>query len=98
MIAYTTPTFTLKVPNTVDLTAAQNVCFTMKQDPVAITKEHLEPEEHQVSVYLTQAESGTFKEGKAKIQLNWTYEGGGRGATKWKQINIEENLLKKVIE
>ena len=97
MISYTTPTFTLKVPDTIDLTVAENVCFTITQDPVTITKENLEPEAHKVSVYLTQEESGLFKSGNAEIQLNWTYEGGGRGATRKKTIKIEDNLLRKVI-
>lgn len=99
MVQATTPTFILTVPNTVDLSSAAHVYFTMTQKELIITKSgsQLTVSSHQVQVYLTQAETLQFKPGQAVIQLNWTYSTGQRACTKKVTINVEDNLLKKVV-
>ena len=98
MISYTTPTFVLTVPASVHIDQALDVYFTIEQEDVALTKHDLSITENVVSVYLSQEESGKFHKGKAKIQLNWVYVNGMRAATKQKTVDVEDNLLKEVIE
>lgn len=101
MVQATTPTFVLTLPaNTVDLTQAEHVYFTIEQGNVVIDKSDadLEVTERVVNVYLTQAETLrlTFYS-EAKIQLNWTYLDGSRACSEVKTIVVGENLHKAVI-
>ena len=101
MVQGTTPTFVLTLPaNTVDLTAAEHVYFTLEQGNVVIDKadSDLEVAERVVNVYLTQAETLrlTFYS-EAKIQLNWTYLDGSRACSTVETIIVGENLHKAVI-
>ena len=106
MVRYTTPTFSLKLPETVDLTYAENVYVTFSKpdsDSVIITKtgEDLTVAAHQVDVGLSQAETARFPFGKMLIQLNWTYRSGAelkRACTKKACVTVSENLLAEVIE
>ena len=94
-----TPTFTLTVPETIDLTEAQNVYATFSQSKTSLTKSgsDLTVREHEVDVYLSQAETLAFQKGIVSVQLNWTYADGSRGATWKKGIEWDENLLKEVL-
>lgn len=101
MIIGTTPTFTLTLPNTINLGDAEHVKFTIEQFGQVISKNETEMTINQnvVTVKLDQEDTISFGEGlEAKIQLNWTYSDGGRAATKKKTIPMEENLYKDVIE
>jgi hypothetical protein len=96
----TTPTFTLTLPNTVDLTQAAAMVFTMSQGSAVVEKEEndLSITEHAVEVYLTQADTLKFQiYSEAKIQLNWIYSDGSRACTKVKTISVEENLHDEVM-
>lgn len=99
MVQATTPTFVLTVPETVDLTAAVNVYFTLRQSNVLIEKatSDLTISEHEVRVYLTQEETLKLKDGQASIQLNWTYSGGERACSEIAFVRVTENLLKEVV-
>lgn len=101
MIQATTPTFVLTLPaNTVDLTEADHVYFTIEQGSVVIDKadSDLEVAARVVSVYLTQAETLRLNfYSEARIQLNWTYSDGSRACSEVKTIVVGENLHKAVI-
>lgn len=100
IIRGTTPTFTLTVPETVDLTAANNVYATFRQGANVITKSggNLSVSEHTVDVYLSQDETLSFTVGEVEIQLNWTFAGGQRAASTIETITLDENLLRRVVE
>ena len=102
MIRWTTPTFTINLINAgdVDLTDAENVYFTVATKTATITKtgDDLDVEAQSVAVYLSQEESARLPEGVGEIQLNWTYADGRRAATVVKQIRIDKNLLREVVE
>lgn len=108
MVRGTTPTMTVKLKEDshIDLTQARNVYFTIAQGHNVITKtgEDIDIQEDglTVLVYLTQEESLSLAEKNAEVQLNWTYENldGAtmRAASKVKLIDVDKQLLRKVIE
>ena len=100
MVQATTPTFILTLPNTVDLSLAANIYFSLKQGKVEIQKENdaLVVDGQTVSVYLTQAETLQLSAGSAQLQLNWTYANGSRACSNIVSVNVTENLLKEVVE
>ena len=104
MIRGTTPTDTINIknPGDLDLRNAIEVFVTIRQGQVELTKtgEDIEVAKASVSYCLTQNESLRFKEGKAEAQINWTYmdgQGRKRGATKWLPVNVDRQLLERVI-
>lgn len=100
MVQATTPTFILTLPDTVDLSLAANIYFSLKQGNVEIQKENdaLAVEGQTVSVYLTQAETLQLSAGSAQLQLNWTYADGSRACTNVATVQVTSNLLKAVVE
>lgn len=100
IIRGTTPTFTLTVPETVDLTTAGNVYATFRQGTTTRTKsgDDLDVSAHQVDVYLDQSETLAFTTGDVEIQLNWTFAGGRRAASTITKVTFDENLLRRVVE
>lgn len=95
-----TPTFTLTLPQTVDLTETNNVYATFRQGTNELTKtgDDLTVSEHEVDVYLTQSETLSFNRGTVLIQLNWTYADGSRGCSEVVGQAWGENLLERVLE
>ena len=100
MVQATTPTFVLTLPNTVDLSLARNIYFTLRQRATVIEKTgaDLTVDGQTVSVYLSQVETLALNAGQARLQLNWTYQGGERACTNIASVAVTENLLKKVVE
>ena len=100
MVQATTPTFVLTLPNTVDLSIAQNIYFSIEQGLVKMMKTvtDLSVDGQNVSVYFSQAETLQFIEGNALIQLNWTYPDGSRACTFIKSIPVGKNLINEVLE
>ena len=100
MVQATTPTFILTLPNTVDLSLANNVYFSLKQGANSIMKtgDALVIDGRTVSVYLSQEETLPFFGGMARLQLNWTYSDGSRACSKIATVYVGENLLKEVVE
>ena len=97
----TTPTFRHTfTEEELDLTAANNVYVTYKQGTKSLTKtgEDIAVEPKAVTVYLTQKETLMFKEGTLESQVNWTGSDGKRAASKVKGIELEKQLLDKVVE
>lgn len=104
MIRATTPTLTLTIPTSIDLTLPKDIYVTFEQEDLSLTKivdknSDLDTSTNVISVFLSQAETLQFKpNSQALVQVNWVYENGNRGATKRKTIVIEPNLLDRVIE
>lgn len=110
MIRGTTPTFILTVKtksgNPVDLSIANNVYVTISQGSTEITLsgDQLNIATNVIECFLPQEESlNLIDRAKAKIQVNWTYTDADgqtikRGAARVKEITIDEQLLKRVIE
>ena len=99
MVQATTPTFIMTLPDTVDLSLAANIYFSLKQGKVEIQKENdaLVVDGQTVSVYLTQAETLQLSAGSAHLQLNWTYADGSRACTNVATVQVTSNLLKEVV-
>ena len=100
----TTPTYTFTLPDTVDLTQADEVyvTFSKMNDDIIMTKtaEGLTVTAHTVEVYLSQEETLAFPNGKIQMQINWIYEQGGlrkRACSVKMQINAERNLIDEVL-
>lgn len=100
MVQATTPTFILTLPDTVDLSQAANIYFSLRQKNVIIEKSNddLTVDGQTVSVYLSQAETLQLVSGAAQIQLNWTYANGSRACSNIVSVQVSENLLKEVVE
>jgi hypothetical protein len=100
MVQATTPTFILTLPDTVDLSQAANIYFSLRQKNVVIEKSNddLTVDGQTVSVYLPQAETLQLVSGAAQIQLNWTYANGSRACSNIVSVQVTENLLKEVVE
>lgn len=102
MTQATTPTFTLTLPSTIDLGDAEHVVFTIEQNGYVLSKDEtsgVSVSSNVATIELSQSDTVNFTgEMKARIQLNWTYIDGSRGATKIKEVDIYENLYKDVIE
>lgn len=97
---YTTPTFTLTFTEEgLDLTQARNVYVTFKGQGVNITKtgNDLTIEEKQIQVLMNQDETGQMHD-QIDIQVNWTLPNGIRAASDIVTVEIECNLLKRVVE
>lgn len=97
MVQATTPTIIMELPDTVDLTEAQTVVFTLTQGCTLIQKVIEDAEAQSVSVYLSQEETLGLRNGNAQIQLNWAYPDGSRACTNIVTIFVTPNLLKEVI-
>ena len=98
---FTTPTFQLTFTKQgLDLTQAHNVYVTFTSGAYVMTKsgEDLDIGEKSIGVYLTQSETGKFKAGDLLIQANWTTLNGDRAASEKAKVEIDDNLLKRVVE
>ena len=99
MVQATTPTFTLTLPNSVNLEEAQSVYFTFMQNGLTITKtgEDLTIDHNEVEVYFSQADTVQMTVGQARLQLNWVYNGGERACSNIVTIEVTKNLLNEVL-
>ena len=97
----TTPTFTLDFSLCdIDFTQAENVYVTFSGRRT-ITKQDtaLDIEAKRIYVYLTQAETLSFKEDEeVAVQVNWTYAGGRRSASEVATVVFTKQLLNMVVE
>ena len=99
MVRATTPTFELTIPDSVDLTTAERIVFSLAQDSLQIDKEgeDIVIDGNVVSVYLTQEETLNLSVGTAQIQLNWSYPTGKRMCSEIVRISITDNLFNEVM-
>ena len=99
----TTPTFTLALPEEVDLTQAQNIYVTFEKGKKELRKTggSLTVTAHQIEVFLTQEETLAFPAGEVALQVNWTYVDSGvkkRAATEIVKVSVRTNLEDTVLE
>ncbi len=105
MRQYTTPTLPLSAEG-VDITGADNIWVTFSDKPhnMVVTKSQedfdeieFDGDDTNISVTLTQEETGSFlANSKVDVEINWMI-GGMRYATEIRTINVKENLLKRVL-
>lgn len=98
-----TPTFTLTLPEDIDLSTASNVYATfVSKDGVSMTKsgDDLSVDKNTISVLLTQAETLSFPRGEVSVQVNWTYQEEDvtkRACSTIATVTWTDNLLNEVI-
>jgi len=106
MIRWTTPTFTLTIKGEVDLTQADKVVVSIRQETGAgfdFSEDSLEiTEPNVVQLFLTQEQSASLAGKKAEVQINWTYHDPDgqtvrRAATYITEFRVSKNLLNEVI-
>lgn len=99
MRRYTTPTMELVVQG-IDLTAS-DVYVTMRQQGRELTIENadvaLDGEDTIITFSLTQEQSATFREGRARLQVNWLDADGRRNATNIAAVEVAGNLLERTV-
>lgn len=98
----TTPTYTLTLDDdSIDLAQAQSVYATFRQGRRKVRKsgDDIVVSGHTATVSLTQAESLDFLAGEepARVQLNWVYANGARGASEIVPLPVLDNLEPEVL-
>lgn len=88
---WTTPTTTFHVSNA-DFTQASEVIVTFKQREYKLDKTAVVVDDENVSVYLSQEETGRFMSGEVRAQINWTFTGARRAMTYEVRFNVIDNL------
>lgn len=97
----TTPTITLRVPQSVDMSVIQHFYFSIEQseNPIIIkSNSDLAIDDHTVTSTLSQNDTLKLSAGEAIIQLNWTYAGSTRTGSKRYYIQIDDNSIKEVLQ
>lgn len=100
MRKYTTPIEQLTVED-IDLSTAQ-IYVTIKNDRTTLTftGDRLDVDfdgtDTVINLHLTQEESGSFAVGSVWVQVNWLMD-GERNATEVVRLDVQSNLLNKVI-
>lgn len=104
MVRGTTPTYTFKLPQDIDLGIAETVyvTFSNKQYQTLLTKrdDDLDINNNTVSVFLSQEETLSIPKGEALVQINWIYDDGGkrkRACSKIIPVPVDRNLINEVI-
>lgn len=97
-----TPTFTLTLPEDIDLTYASNVYVTFKdrkgKNKITKTGTALTIGTNTIQVYLGQEETLSLSD--VFIQVNWTYQEGGltkRAASEVAAVHFKPNLEEGVL-
>ena len=111
MIQATTPTVILTLPDTIDLTTAQEIYVSFRQRSAPLSTNPYSnvltktlgddvwlTGTHQINVYLSQTETLAFEPCKAvEVQVNWLTAGGDREATLIETLKVSDNILDEVI-
>ena len=95
----TTPTFIFKFYNRFDCTAPSKITLTIYVNGRVLLRkdtEDLTIEEHQISVFLSQAETLAFPK-VVKVQINMLYADNTRVATNEYEIDWAKNQLDEVM-
>ena len=100
-----TPTFTLTLPENINLGAAEAVLvtFATRNGNTLLSKggDDLDIQGNVVSVFLTQEETLAFPTGRVLVQVNWTYLDGTitkRACTDIASVYWTPNLVNEVME
>ncbi len=100
MFTYTTPTFTMSLPEGIDLGSADNVYVTFATNGKHIlTKSNgdLFIRKNVIRVTLTQSETKNFPH-RVNLQVNWTYTEDGmqkRACSNVKSLEFRNNLVEE---
>ena len=100
----TTPTYTLTLPEGIDLTGADQVIVTISDldmNPLLeISNEDLTIDENEIELRLTQDETLALPAGQVLIQVNWTFVSGSntdRACSEIVSVPSLRNLHNEVI-
>ncbi len=102
----TTPTYTFKTPEDLDLSQMEKVYITFSKksgrEIITKTNDDLVFEDGVVKVRLTQEESLSFPEGIALVQLNWLFRNENdeldRACSNILNIKTYNNLKDEILE
>lgn len=100
MYTYTTPSFTLTLPEEIDLASADNVYVTFSSNnKILLTKSgsDISVKKNVIGVTLSQAETKDFPH-RVMMQVNWTYTENGkqkRACTNIKTLEFKSNLVEE---
>lgn len=99
MRRYTTPTIELTVRGA-DLTGCD--CWVSIAQGKAKLEIQATPtldgEDTTLTVQLTQEQTGMLSRGDARVQVNWIDQSGNRNATTIRTVEVDGNLMERVIE
>ena len=99
MIQWTTPTHTHTVKG-IDLTGYDvYVSYKQSRNELTIPAKSVsyDGKDTTVVVQLTQRQTGAFKAGSVKVQINWVTPEGNRDAVLVKSVEVDENLMAKEV-
>ena len=100
MRRFTTPTLSLVVEG-VDITG-MDVYVTISQGSTELTVTNapmeFDGEGTAIALALTQEQTERFRVGEAKVQVNWVGGDGMRNATTIGRLQVDDNLLRRVVE
>lgn len=99
MIQWTTPTHVHTVRG-VDLTGFDvYVSYKQGRNELTIPAGEVAHDgtDTTVTVRLTQKQTGSFKAGTVKVQINWVTPEGNRDAVLVKSVEVDENLMAKEV-
>lgn len=98
MRRYTTPTLPLTVRGA-NLSGC-DVWVTIIQDRYKLERKTtctFDGTDSHIELTLSQAETGAFKRGKSRVQVNWIDSYGRRDATRIREIDVVDNLQDRVV-
>ncbi len=99
MRRYTTPTISLTVEG-VDLTG-MDTYVTISQGGTELTVTNaaasFDGADTTIALALTQEQTERFRVGEAKVQVNWVGGDGMRNATTIGRLQVDDNLLRRVV-
>lgn len=97
----TTPTLLFTTQAELDLTRATDVYITLsdmsKRELMTKSGKDLYIEPQRVGVYLTQEETLALPTARIQAQINWTYPNEKRMCSQIMILNMNDNLLTRVI-
>lgn len=96
----TTPTITVHLPDTVDMSAILNFYLSIDQSPVLLEKSGMDIsiDGHAVAASFTQADTLKLSAGTAIIELTWTYGGSLRTGSKRYYVQVIGTSIKRVLQ
>lgn len=100
MIQWTTPTHVHTVEG-IDLTGYDvYVSYKQNRSELSVPADSVtyDGSRSTVTVALSQRQTGMFKAGSVKVQINWVTYDGKRDAVRVKSVDVDENLMTKEVK
>lgn len=99
MIRYTTPTHE-HVVHGIDL-SGYDVYVSYRQGSKTLNVKadavSYDGTDSTVTVSLSQPQTGRFRAGKVRVQINWVTSDGKRNAVRPKDMDMDDNLMERVV-